>query len=204
MIDCLNICISSFLPDVKLFAAPAQKILFLTSIVELTSKGVDIAGALSEVNVLTPYYRFNVMVQKALELCNDVKSFGGSLLSAFEKRDAEDLALLRSGHETRLLDATRQVKEQQVKEAEETLNGLNISKDIATKRRDYYRDLRQKKLNPEERAHLDKLASGNERQKEAMQYELNAKYASLIPDLTIGTSGVARANASLLKRRLLG
>jgi hypothetical protein len=32
MIDCLNICISSFLPDVKLFAAPAQKILFLTSI----------------------------------------------------------------------------------------------------------------------------------------------------------------------------
>ena len=38
-----------------------------------------------------PLYRFNVMVQKALELCSEVRALGNALLSALEKKDAEQL-----------------------------------------------------------------------------------------------------------------
>ena len=47
-----------------------------------------------------------------------MKALGAALLAALEKRDAEALALLRSTHEIRLLEAVREVKEQQVEEAE--------------------------------------------------------------------------------------
>jgi len=42
-----------------------------------------------------------VVTQKASELCAELKSLGAALLSALEKRDAEELALLHSTHEIR-------------------------------------------------------------------------------------------------------
>ena len=45
-----------------------------------------------------------IMMQKATELCNEVKSLGGAaLLAALEKKDAEHLSLLRSSQEIKLL-----------------------------------------------------------------------------------------------------
>src|SRR6185503_7027070 len=86
--------------------------------------GVDVASALSDINVALPHYRFNIMLQKAAELCGEVKSLGGALLSALEKRDAEALALLRSTHETKVLKAVRTVKDRQLAEAKEVRAGL--------------------------------------------------------------------------------
>lgn len=40
----------------------------------------------------TPHYRFQPLLQKALEFCNEVRSFGNALLCALEKRDGEVLA----------------------------------------------------------------------------------------------------------------
>jgi Tc toxin complex TcA C-terminal TcB-binding domain/Neuraminidase-like domain/Salmonella virulence plasmid 28.1kDa A protein len=103
--------------------------------------GVDIASALSDINVTLPHYRFNIMLQKATELCGEVKSLGGALLSALEKRDAEALALLRSTHEIKVLKAVRTVKERQLAEAKESRTGLDRNKEMITLRRDYYRDI---------------------------------------------------------------
>ena len=103
--------------------------------------GVDIASALSDINVALPHYRFNVMWQKAGDLCGEVKSLGSALLSALEKRDAEALALLRSTHEMKVLNAARAVKERQLDEAKESRAGLDRSKEMTTLRRDYYRDI---------------------------------------------------------------
>ena len=103
--------------------------------------GVDIASALSDINVALPHYRFNVMLQKAGDLCGEVKSLGGALLSALEKRDAEALALLRSTHEMKVLNAVRAVKERQLDEAKESRAELDRSKEMSTLRRDYYRDI---------------------------------------------------------------
>ena len=103
--------------------------------------GVDVASALSDINVALPHYRFNIMLQKAAELCGEVKSLGGALLSALEKRDAEAIALLRSTHEMNVLKAVRAVKERQLDEAKESRAGLDQNKEMITLRRDYYRDI---------------------------------------------------------------
>ena len=110
-------------------------------LVRAAGTGVDIASALSDINVALPNYRFSVMSQKAAELCNEVKSLGGALLSALEKRDAEAMALLRSTHELKVLKAVRTVKEKQLAEATEARTGLDRTKELTTMRRDYYRDI---------------------------------------------------------------
>ena len=58
-----------------------------------------ITSALNDLFAPLPHYRFQYMLQKAVELCADVRSLGASLLSALEKKDAEEMALLRSRHE---------------------------------------------------------------------------------------------------------
>src|SRR5450755_1586359 len=99
-------------------------------LVRAVAAGVDIASVLNDINAALPPYRFNVMLQKATELCNNVKALGAALLSALEKQDAEQLALLRSGHEVALLKAIRGVKEQQTNEADNTLQGLMKYQDV--------------------------------------------------------------------------
>ena len=110
-------------------------------LVRAAGAGVDIASALSDINVALPHYRFGVMSQKAAELCGEVKSLGGALLAALEKRDAEAMALLRSTHEIKVMKAVRSIKEKQLAEATETRAGLDRSKELTTIRRDYYRSI---------------------------------------------------------------
>jgi Tc toxin complex TcA C-terminal TcB-binding domain/Neuraminidase-like domain/Salmonella virulence plasmid 28.1kDa A protein/Putative peptidoglycan binding domain len=110
-------------------------------LVRAAAVGVDVASALSDINVALPHYRFNIMMQKAAELCGEVKSLGGALLSALEKRDSEEIALLRSTHEMKVLNAVRAIKEKQLQEATATRTGLDRTKELTTIRRDYYRDI---------------------------------------------------------------
>ncbi|MFT4728045.1 MAG: hypothetical protein ACI9UN_002551 [Granulosicoccus sp.] len=50
-----------------------------------------------------------------------VQGFGQSLLSALEKKDAEELRLLQLTHERNIQSLTRSVKQRQIKEAGEQL-----------------------------------------------------------------------------------
>src|SRR5690606_14305531 len=56
-----------------------------------------------------------------------------------EKQDAEDLSLLRQGHEIRMLELARDVRRQQVREAEENIRALELSKALAEERYEDYR-----------------------------------------------------------------
>ena len=98
----------------------------------------DISSALADLNAPLPLYRFNVLLQKANEVGNDVKALGGALLAALEKKDAEALGLLRQGQEIRLLEAVKTVREKQIGETKENLEGLKNNKEITTIHRDYY------------------------------------------------------------------
>ena len=88
--------------------------------------------------VRLPPYRFPFMLQKAYEFAGEVKSFGATLLSAAEKRDAEHLARLRAGHEVTLLQAMRRVRELQIEEAEHALAAARQGREGAKIRRTYY------------------------------------------------------------------
>jgi hypothetical protein len=108
------------------------------ALVNAIAGGASLSSALADLNAPTPLYRFNVTLQKANELCGDVKSLGGALLSALEKKDGEALALLRQSHELKVLDAVREIKEKQIEDAKITLEGLNRNREAVAIRRDYY------------------------------------------------------------------
>ncbi len=107
-------------------------------LVRAIAAGVDLSSVLNDMNAPVPPYRFGVMAQKAMDLCNELSALGDGLLAAMEKRDAEGLALLRATHEIGLLKAVRLVKQHQREEAEQAADALRRSQDVVTARRQYY------------------------------------------------------------------
>lgn len=169
-------------------------------LVRAVAAGVDIGSALNDLNAPLPHYRFQYMLQKAIELCGDVRSLGASLLSALEKRDAEELSLLRSGHEVQLLKAIKQIKKQNIDEANETLKGAKQAREAAEIRYEYYKNI--EKMNDSEKLHLSKLASAQILQSIGQGYDVAASIAHLIPEFTAGfctgtTSGGSNVGSAL-------
>lgn len=119
---CMNI--DGIERQLPLFEPPIDPAL----LVRATAAGLDLAAVMADINAPRPHYRFNVLVQKALELCAELKSLGGALLSVLEKQDAEALALLRSSHEIELLKRVGEVRSQQVAEAQANLDALDTTR----------------------------------------------------------------------------
>ena len=108
-------------------------------LVKAAAAGVDIASVISQTSVHPGQYRFRVVLAKAIEYCGEVRGLGEKLLSILEKRDAEELSILRASQETRVLQASRDVRKLQIREAKEAIAGLEKSKQQAEVRREYYK-----------------------------------------------------------------
>ena len=91
------------------------------------ASGLDIGAVIAGVNQPLPLVRFQVLIQKATEICAEVKSLGGALLSVMEKEDSEALSILRSRHEKVILQMAEAVKYAQWQEAIKTREGLETS-----------------------------------------------------------------------------
>ena len=104
----------------------------------------DILGA-SAGNL--PPYRFRYLVDKAKSFAATVQGFGAALLSALEKRDAEELAKLRNVHQKNLLALTSEVKKNELKIAEESVDLVSRRHVAIEYRRDYYAGLISSGLN---------------------------------------------------------
>src|SRR5881628_285566 len=78
--------------------------------------------------------RSQVLIQKALELCAEVRGLGQTLLSTIEKRDGERMALLRQEHEVRILQLTQEVRFLQWKQTQEATDALQRSRKAALER----------------------------------------------------------------------
>ena len=100
--------------------------------------GLDIGAVVSGVNQPLPLVRFQVLVQKAAEICQEVKSLGNSLLSAIEKEDNEALAILRARHERSILELAETVKYSQWQEAIKAREGVEKTLTNAVQRYIYY------------------------------------------------------------------
>ncbi|MGH8546688.1 MAG: neuraminidase-like domain-containing protein, partial [Gammaproteobacteria bacterium] len=180
---CMNI--EGVVRQLPLFEPPIEPGL----LVRAAAAGVDLTSVLSDQSAPLPHYRFQVMLQKAVELCGDVRALGGALLSALEKKDAEELALMRSQHELRLLDAIRQIKQQQIEEAGEALKGLQRSKQVTEARRDYYRDI--ERITDQEQLHLDDLGTAHVFSQIAQGIQTSVAAAHTVPNFDVGTAGWA-------------
>lgn len=103
--------------------------------------GVDVAAGLPEADQAVPLVRFGVLITKAVELCQEVKSLGATLLSAIEKQDGEAFAALRAQHESALLKLGEAIKYAHWQEAIKNREALTASLDIAMARYTYYQQL---------------------------------------------------------------
>lgn len=110
-------------------------------LVKAAAAGIDIGSIVNGLNRPIGPVRCMTMIQKALELCNEVRSLGGALLSALEKGDSEHLALIRQGHEIQIQKMTQEVRFLQWKSAEEATKSLLTSRKTALERLHYYQRL---------------------------------------------------------------
>jgi len=132
---CMNI--KGVVRQLPLFQPPIDPAL----LVRAAAAGVDIGSVLNDMTGALPGYRFVVMVQKAGEICAELKSLGAAFLTNLEKRDAEALARMRAGHETDLLERIEEVKKQQIEEAKQSLAALRRTREVAVARYMHYQKL---------------------------------------------------------------
>ncbi len=169
--------------SLALFAPPIDP----GMLVRAAAAGLDISSVLAGLNAPLPYYRFSVLAQKANDLAGEVRSLGSSLLQALEKKDGEDMALLRNELEIKLLNAVKDMKKLSIKEAAEQIEVLNRSKLVTEERHKFYAEV--EKISGKEQLNLDKLSEAHDLQTAAQISRTLAGIVAMIPDLLGGASG---------------
>ena len=92
-------------------------------LVQATAQGLNLDSVLNDLNSPLPNYRFVYLHQKAVELCNELKSLGNAFLSTKEKRDSESLARLRAKHESTIQTLVLETKEVPTARSTESFGG---------------------------------------------------------------------------------
>ena len=100
--------------------------------------GLDVSAIVNGLNQPLPLVRFQLLVQKAAEIVQEVKSLGNNLLAAMEKEDGEAMAILRAKHERIVMEMVEHVKYGQWQEAIKSKEGLLESLALAVQRYTYY------------------------------------------------------------------
>ncbi len=110
-------------------------------LVKAAAAGIDISSVVSGLNQPIGPVRCLFLIQKASELCGEVRGLGNSLLAALEKGDAEHLAIIRQRHEIQIQQMTQEVRFLQWKSAQEATTSLLTSRKTALDSLRYYQRL---------------------------------------------------------------
>ena len=140
--NCMNI--SGVRRELALFAPEIDPGL----LVRAKAAGLSVEDVLNAISGNLPPYRFSYIIEKAKAYAATLQGFGSALLSALEKKDVEELTLLRTVHEQNIMKLTRQVKQWEIDAAEENIAGLERRRNTVQHRRDYYQSLIDEGLIP--------------------------------------------------------
>lgn len=154
-------------------------------LVRARAAGLDLRTVLGRLASGRPHYRYAVTYQKALEFCGEVRALGSALLAALEKKDAEEFGLLRSRHEINLLTQVGRIKQQQIEEAKESLEGLRKGRKLAEKRHEFYTNASQGYRNAPEQAQIDHLHVAHGFEVASQSIKSLAPLLHAIPNLTL-------------------
>lgn len=177
--------------QLALFQPPIDPALLVRAI----AGGVDISSVLADLNSPPPHYRFNYMIARALEICGQLQTLGNALLSALEKRDAEELALMRSQDDTLLLNLAKSVRKLQLTESQRNREGLEKTREVTELRSEYYTQLVQDGLNGGEKAQQALAALSMVMSVTGQGIETAAASLSPEPDEFVGGLGGMAAGA---------
>ncbi len=152
-------------------------------LVQMRAAGLTLEDVLGTTNGNLPPYRFLYLIDRAKAFAASLSSFGAALLSALEKKDAEEMNRLRLVHQQNLAKLTTRLRNWDIEVAQESLAALQRQKEAAEYRREYYNNLISTGRNPGEAAqsefrHIASLAY----ETEALTQTL-AGIAALFPQL---------------------
>jgi hypothetical protein len=133
--NCMNI--AGVVRPLALFDPPIDP----GMLVKAAAAGIDVSNIVNGLNQPAGPVRCMILIQKALELCNEVRSLGGALLSAIEKSDAERLTLIRQRHEIQIQQMAQDALFLKWQSAREATQSLLTSRDTALERLRYYQRL---------------------------------------------------------------
>lgn len=167
---CMNI--AGIVRQLPLFEPPIDP----GMLVKAAAAGIDIASLVSGLYQPLSLVRATLIIQKALEICSEVKTLGNALLSALEKKDAEGLSLLRQGHEIKILQLVEDIKYLQWKEAEAATEALLKTRETTYQRYRHYQFILGK--NDADLAKIKDL--GTIEKKELNQDNFDEVYAELV------------------------
>lgn len=132
---CMNI--EGVVRQLSLFDPPIDP----GALVKAAAAGLDIGSIVNNVNQPLSTVRGPLLLQKALEICQEVRSLGGALLAALEKGDAEHLAMVRQQHEINVSKLVQDVKFLQWKESEASTEGLLKSRNNTFEKYRHYKKI---------------------------------------------------------------
>lgn len=135
--NCMNI--KGIRRSLSLFQPPIDPML----LVRARAAGLSLEDIVAMINNSgqMPAYRFTYLLEKAKQFTQSVQGFGSALLSALEKKDGEELTLLRSVHEKNILKLTKTIKRRQVQEAQYQYKVAEAGLQNVQNRVDYYAGL---------------------------------------------------------------
>jgi hypothetical protein len=110
-------------------------------LVKAVAAGLDLASIVNSLNQPVSSIRGPLLLQKAQELCIEVKGLGGALLQAIEKGEIEHANLMRQQHELNIQTLTRDVRFLQWREAEAATTALLASRATAWERYRHYKKI---------------------------------------------------------------
>ena len=180
--NCMNL--SGQVRQLALYAPPIDP----AALVRASAAGLSIEAMLSGLFTPRSHYRFNFLLQKALEFCSEARNLGAAMLAALEKKDGEALSVLRSSQETALLESIRTIKQSNINEADAALASLQKSRESAAFRADYYALL--ERISTGEQKSLNKQDASRGWQIAAESTEILASALHIIPYTYTGTTGV--------------
>ncbi len=167
------------------------------ALVRAVAGGGGISGALADLNVAVPHYRYSFMLDQAKELIGTASDLGSALLEAIENRDAIQLELLENQHERQILDLTTRVKELDISEAEITLESLHKSREKAEFEETWYRTLIADGWLPREEAWLALKITSFVLKHVGIALTGVAAGLRAVPETTAGGAGIASPLATV-------
>lgn len=157
-----------------------------------------------------PLYRFHYLMPRALEFAGEVRSLGGALLSALEKGDAEELAELRAAHQSSLASQVLDVKREQVREANASLDSLRQRRAQVEHRQAFYAELYANGKIQQEKDEREQLKKAQTFSTMSQNTEGLASSLFLVSDVAVGIAakvefgGTHLGNATRAGAALLG
>jgi hypothetical protein len=120
--------------DLALSAPPINPM----ELVALRAAGLSLEDVLGSGNGDLPPYRFLFLIDRAKAFAASLSGFGSALLSAFEKKDSEQLNRLRQTQSMNIAQLTTHIRQRDIDTASESLESLSQQLAAAQYRSEFY------------------------------------------------------------------